>query len=65
MLFMGGVVVRTQEQPAYPPTHTHPATIQGFFADTRRLTVKAILRLVMLEHRKNERTVNNAVALHS
>ena len=35
--------VRTQQQPTHPPTNTHPATIQDFFADTHRLTVKAIL----------------------
>ena len=52
-----GDVVRTQEQPTHPPTHTHPATIQGLFADAYRLTVKAILRL-MLERRTNERTAN-------
>ena len=46
---------------SHPPTHTHLATVQGFFADTLRLTVKAILSLIMLEYRKNERTVNNAV----
>ena len=40
--------------------HSHPATTQGFFADTHRLTVKAILRLI-LEHRTNER-IANAVA---
>ena len=49
--------VRAQQQPTHPPTHTHPATIQGFFGDGRRLTVKAILTL-MLEHRTDERTAN-------
>ena len=49
--------VRAQQQPTHPPTHTHPATIQGFFGDRRRLTVKAILTL-MLEHRTDERTAN-------
>ena len=51
----GGVVVwptnprtnrRAQQQPTRPPTHTHPGTIQGFCADTHRLPVKAILRLI-------------------
>ena len=35
----------------YPPTNTHPATIQGFCADTHRLTVKATLK-PMMEHKK-------------
>ena len=35
--------VRTQQQPNHPPTNTHQATTQDFFADTHRLTVKAIL----------------------
>ena len=57
MLLVGGVVVLTQQISTYPPTHTHPTTIQGFFADTNRLTMKSILRL-MLAHRKNRRTAN-------
>ena len=47
--------VRIHEQPTHPPTHTHPATLQGFLADTRRLTVKSMPRL-MTEHRTNEGT---------
>ena len=47
--------VRIHEQPTHPPTHTHPATLQGFLADTLRLTVKSMPRL-MTEHRTNEGT---------
>ena len=56
---------RTQYQPTHPPaTHTHPATIQGFCADTHRLTVKTILR-PNARTQKNRRTTNNAVAVRS
>ena len=46
MLLVGGVV-RPQEQTTHPPTNTRPATIQGFSADAHRLTVIAILRLIL------------------
>ena len=66
MLLVGGVV-RTHQQhhhppttPTHPPVHSHPATNQGFFADTHRLTVTAIIGH-MLEHRNNEK-IANAVA---
>ena len=59
-MLLVGDVVRNQYQLTHPSTNIHPATIQSFFADTHRLTVKAILRL-MLEHCKNKRTANNTV----
>ena len=43
--------------PTHPPVHSHPATNQGFFADTHRLTVTAIIGH-MLEHRNNEKNAN-------
>ena len=46
MLLVGGVV-RPQEQTTHLPTNTRPATIQGFSADAHRLTVIAILRLIL------------------
>ena len=54
------VLAGTYCQPTHPPTHTHRATIHGFFVDTNRVTVDTILRLV-LEHRANERTANAVV----
>ena len=54
---------RRTQQTTSPPTHTHPpilyhpATIQGFCADDNRLSMEAILRL-LLEHSKNRRTAN-------
>ena len=38
----------------YPLSPTHRATIQGFCADAHRLTMKAILKL-MLEHKKGNK----------
>ena len=53
---MGGVV-RTHQQPTHPTTNSHPATTHGFSAATHRLTLTAILGL-MLERRNNGRTTN-------
>ena len=47
------------KQRSHPQIHTHPATILGFFAATHRLTVKAIIGL-MLDHRTNENRQRNS-----
>ena len=49
---------------SYPSTHTHPATMQGFYADVHRLTMEAIPRL-LLEHSTNIRTTDVAASCSS
>ena len=70
---VGGVGVGGTNQPTHRPTHpanylpthlhpstdTHPATMQGFCADVHRLTMEAILRL-LLEQSRTRRTADAA-----
>ena len=48
------------DNPTLQPTHYHPGTNQGVFADEHVLTVTAILGPI-LEHRNIERTANAVV----